>query len=153
VFHIAIVDYSADDGFISFRYADHLARGQGLVYNIGERVEGYTNFLWVALLAAARFAMPAVDLPQAARIAGTAATLLVIVLAFGFSGPMRADPRRRCWPARSWRRTRAWPPGRPLASKRACSHCSCSAARAATSRIVAREGTLRSAASCSPWRR
>jgi arabinofuranosyltransferase len=82
VFHIAIVDYSADDGFISFRYADHLARGQGLVYNIGERVEGYTNFLWVALLAAARFAMPAVDLPQAARVAGTAATLLIIVLTF-----------------------------------------------------------------------
>jgi len=25
VFHIVIVDYSADDGFISFRYADHLA--------------------------------------------------------------------------------------------------------------------------------
>ena len=85
VFHIAIVDYSADDGFISFRYAEHLARGQGLVYNIGERVEGYTNFLWVALLAAVRWAIPSVDLPQAARVAGTAATLLIIVLAFRFA--------------------------------------------------------------------
>ncbi len=41
-----------DDAFISFRYADHLARGEGLVWNPGERVEGYTNFLWVVLLAA-----------------------------------------------------------------------------------------------------
>ena len=42
-----------DDSFISFRYANNLARGQGLVFNPGERVEGYTNFLWVLLAAAA----------------------------------------------------------------------------------------------------
>ncbi len=41
-----------DDAFISFRYADHLARGLGLVWNPGERVEGYSNFLWVLLLSA-----------------------------------------------------------------------------------------------------
>ena len=41
-----------DDAFISFRYADHLARGEGLVWNPGERVEGYSNFLWVVLLSA-----------------------------------------------------------------------------------------------------
>ncbi len=39
-----------DDAFISFRYADHFARGHGLVFNVGERVEGYTNFLWTVLL-------------------------------------------------------------------------------------------------------
>jgi len=41
-----------DDAFISFRYADHLVRGNGLVYNAGERVEGYTNFLWTLVIAA-----------------------------------------------------------------------------------------------------
>jgi len=40
-----------DDSFISFRYAKNLVEGHGLVYNIGERVEGYSNFLWVMLLA------------------------------------------------------------------------------------------------------
>ena len=40
-----------DDAYISFRYADNLARGLGLVYNPGERVEGYSNFLWTLLLA------------------------------------------------------------------------------------------------------
>jgi hypothetical protein len=43
----------SDDSFISFRYADHLVRGHGLVYNVGERVEGYTNLLWTLLLAGA----------------------------------------------------------------------------------------------------
>ncbi|MDP7112692.1 MAG: hypothetical protein QGH45_12050 [Myxococcota bacterium] len=42
-----------DDAFISLRYADNLLAGHGLVFNPGERVEGYSNFLWVLLLAAA----------------------------------------------------------------------------------------------------
>lgn len=39
-----------DDAFISFRYAENLATGHGLVWNVGERVEGYTNFLWTILM-------------------------------------------------------------------------------------------------------
>ena len=42
-----------DDAFISFRYAQNLVAGNGLVYNVGERVEGYTNFLWTMLAALA----------------------------------------------------------------------------------------------------
>ncbi len=38
-----------DDAYISFRYARNAALGHGLVYNPGEPVEGYTNFLWTAL--------------------------------------------------------------------------------------------------------
>jgi arabinofuranosyltransferase len=47
----------ADDAFISFRYARNWVGGDGLVFNPGERVEGYTNFLWTliaALVIAAR---------------------------------------------------------------------------------------------------
>ena len=47
--------YVVDDMFISLRYARHLVEGHGLVYNIGERVEGYTNLLWTLLLAGAHF--------------------------------------------------------------------------------------------------
>jgi arabinofuranosyltransferase len=39
-----------DDAYITFRYAENLAAGHGLVWNPGERVEGYTNLLWVLLL-------------------------------------------------------------------------------------------------------
>ena len=38
-----------DDAFISFRYAENLAEGHGLVYNVGERVEGFTNLSWTLL--------------------------------------------------------------------------------------------------------
>jgi hypothetical protein len=40
-----------DDAFTSFRYAQNLIDGHGLVYNPGERVEGYTNFLWTLIIA------------------------------------------------------------------------------------------------------
>ncbi len=41
-----------DDAFISFRYARNMTEGLGLVYNEGERVEGYSNFLWTLWIAA-----------------------------------------------------------------------------------------------------
>lgn len=40
-----------DDAFISFRYAKNFVNGYGLVFNPGEHVEGYTNFLWTLLIA------------------------------------------------------------------------------------------------------
>lgn len=40
-----------DDAMISMRYAYNLAHGNGLVWNIGERVEGFTNPLWVLYMA------------------------------------------------------------------------------------------------------
>ena len=44
--------FLTDDAYISFRYARNLIEGHGLVFNPGERVEGYSNFLWVLELAA-----------------------------------------------------------------------------------------------------
>src|SRR5436305_1204757 len=42
-----------DDAMISMRYARNLAHGYGLVWNPGgERVEGFTNPLWVVYMAA-----------------------------------------------------------------------------------------------------
>ena len=41
-----------DDAFITFRYARNLAHGDGLVFNLGERVEGVTSLSWTLLLAA-----------------------------------------------------------------------------------------------------
>ena len=44
--------FLGDDCFIAFRFSKNLVDGHGLVYNPGERVEGYTQFLWVLLMAA-----------------------------------------------------------------------------------------------------
>lgn len=40
-----------DDAYISFRYARNLCDGMGLVFNIGERIEGFSNFTWVLISA------------------------------------------------------------------------------------------------------
>jgi len=45
------LSWVCDDAFISFRYAKNLINGLGLVFNAGERVEGYTNFLWTIIIA------------------------------------------------------------------------------------------------------
>ena len=68
----------SDDSFISFRYADHLVRGNGLVYNVGERVEGYTNLLWTLLLAGAlRLGIP----PEvSAAVLGIAGWLVLVAI-------------------------------------------------------------------------
>lgn len=39
-----------DDGMISMKYAWNLAQGNGFVWNTFERVEGYTNPLWVLIM-------------------------------------------------------------------------------------------------------
>ena len=50
--HAWLYRFLTDDAFISFRYSVNLSHGQGLVFNPGaERVEGYSNFLWVLILA------------------------------------------------------------------------------------------------------
>lgn len=46
-------DYSIDDAFVTFRYAENFAGGHGLRFNLGDKaVEGYSNFLWLLLLSA-----------------------------------------------------------------------------------------------------
>jgi len=49
--HAASLWYVNDDCYVSFRYAKNFIHGLGLVYNAGERVEGYTNFLWTMIIA------------------------------------------------------------------------------------------------------
>ena len=44
--------HTIDDGFIFLQYARNLVDGNGLVFNVGERIEGHSNTLWVLLLAA-----------------------------------------------------------------------------------------------------
>lgn len=70
--------YTSDDAYISYRYARHLADGLGLVWNPGERVEGYSNFLWVLTLAG--FSKAGADIVVTGRWLGFA---LAVVAAGG----------------------------------------------------------------------
>lgn len=51
VWEMGVVQAQIDDAYITYRYAFNLVSGNGLVYNAGERVEGYTNLLWTLLVA------------------------------------------------------------------------------------------------------
>ena len=50
VVHSLFLNFTQDDAFISYRYVKNFTSGNGLVFNSGERVEGYTNFLWIIVL-------------------------------------------------------------------------------------------------------
>jgi len=43
-------NWDGEDSYISYRVAENFARGEGLVFNRGERVEAHSNFLWTFIL-------------------------------------------------------------------------------------------------------
>src|SRR5438270_11352111 len=46
-------NYSVDDPLITLRYASNLIHGHGAVFNVGERVEGYSSALHLLVAAGA----------------------------------------------------------------------------------------------------
>jgi arabinofuranosyltransferase len=70
-----------DDSFITYRYVKNFTDGNGLVFNIGERVEGYTCFLWVIVLAAVKkMGFEFISASQALGIISSMLTLLFTYL-------------------------------------------------------------------------
>ena len=101
----------AEDAYILFRYAEHLAEGHGIVFNVGgPRAEGATDFLWLLLVSGltaagldvaiaalalnslgagltggllAHVVLAAPGLPPAARAGGLLSVPLLVVLFHG----------------------------------------------------------------------
>jgi arabinofuranosyltransferase len=69
---------ASDDAFISFQYARNLAHGHGLVFNLGERVWGFTSPLQTLLLAIV--SAVGVDTIRAGLVAGFLWTAVSAVL-------------------------------------------------------------------------
>ncbi|MCZ6782653.1 MAG: hypothetical protein O7G30_05010 [Proteobacteria bacterium] len=86
------LDYTVDDAFISFRYGQHWADGHGLVFNPGDRVEGYSNLAWTVLFGA--IASVASDpvwwMKGIALTLGAGALVLVAALALQTTGSVVA---------------------------------------------------------------
>ena len=78
--------FFADDAFISLRYARRLVDGHGLTWTDGERVEGYSNLLWILCCSAVSVATT--DLVTAARVLG-----VLCVLAAAFAITLAHRPR------------------------------------------------------------
>ncbi|MBU0983151.1 MAG: hypothetical protein KKA42_04725 [candidate division Zixibacteria bacterium] len=62
------LNFTQDDSYISYRYVANFLHGDGLVYNIGERIEGFTNFGWVVFMAA--WGVVGIDFIAVSKIAG-----------------------------------------------------------------------------------
>jgi hypothetical protein len=70
--------FRVDDAYITYRYARNLSDGLGPVWNPGERVEGYTSFLWMVLLAALHLA--GIDIELASVLLSCACAFALFVL-------------------------------------------------------------------------
>lgn len=49
VIHAFHFNFLSDDAFIIARYAHNVVEGNGWVYNINDRIEGYSSFVWTAM--------------------------------------------------------------------------------------------------------
>lgn len=67
---LRVAEFYHDDAYISLRYAARLLAGEGLSWNAGERVEGFTHPLWLAQVAL--LGGLGVDLVTASRALGAA---------------------------------------------------------------------------------
>lgn len=79
-----------DDAYISLRYARNLLEGRGLIWNEGERVEGYTNFLWTMLIAAGAF-VTRLELPLIALLASLVAYVALVLVVYRLERALAGD--------------------------------------------------------------
>jgi len=90
--HSLSLDFTQDDAFISYRYVENLVQGNGLVFNLGERVEGFTNFLWIIILSV--FARLGLNIIVVSKILGVASGCITLILLYQLS--------RMFFPKKEW---------------------------------------------------
>ncbi|MDX1383175.1 MAG: hypothetical protein R3190_05985 [Thermoanaerobaculia bacterium] len=81
-------DFYQDDAFISLTYARNLLAGDGLTWS-GEKIEGYSNFLFVLLTAG--LGGLGIDLVAAGRIVGAAFGIATVAAGLSLWGAARKD--------------------------------------------------------------
>ncbi len=71
-------DHPCEDAYITYRFAKNFAEGNGPVFNKEERVEGYSNFLWMAGIAGA--CRMGIDMIAFSRFVGWLSHVLTFLL-------------------------------------------------------------------------
>jgi arabinofuranosyltransferase len=95
VVHSLVYNFVTDDAYISFVYSRNFAEHGELAFNLGDPVEGYTNFSWTVLLGA----LMVIGIPPelSSRVLGTACALITLLLVARLIE--RALGRRTSWSA------------------------------------------------------
>lgn len=76
--------FFADDALISLRYSERLVEGKGLTWTDGERVEGYSNLLWVLAVAALHFlGMDSIFAARLLGLVGMGAAVFALAWTYG----------------------------------------------------------------------
>jgi len=80
-----------DDAMISMRYASNLSNGLGLVWNAGERVEGYTNLLMTLLMSVATSIFSKSNAALLMQIVGCGFMLTIALISMRIADHMARD--------------------------------------------------------------
>ena len=75
-----ITGFTADDAFITYRFADNLAEGRGFVYNTGENIQGTSTPLYALILAAFSLVFGPQSIPWVSRGIGVVADAVTLTL-------------------------------------------------------------------------
>ncbi|MGN6105463.1 MAG: hypothetical protein ACTHU0_10195 [Kofleriaceae bacterium] len=80
VLHSLAYNFVTDDAYISFVFSRNFAEHGQLAFNLGDPVEGYTNFLWTVVLGG----LMVLGVPPeiSSRVLGTACALVTLFLVF-----------------------------------------------------------------------
>jgi hypothetical protein len=95
VVHSLAYNFVTDDAYISFVYSRNLAEHGEITFNLGHPVEGYTNFLWTAVLGLLMLAGLPPELTS--RVLGTACGIATLYVVFRVME--RALGRKTPWAA------------------------------------------------------
>src|SRR5262245_39346019 len=86
--------YVNDDAYITLRYSRFLASGLGPYFNVGEHVEGYTNFLLMVLMAPLILLFGPETAPLLAKAIGVGCAAISLALACSLSRRLAAEGSR-----------------------------------------------------------
>ena len=95
VVHSLAYNFVTDDAYISFVFSRNFAEHGELAFNLGDPVEGYTNFLWTIVLGL--LMLVGVSPEVSSRVLGTACALVTLYLVFRIM--QRALGRKSPWAA------------------------------------------------------
>ncbi len=95
VVHSLQYNFVTDDAYISFVFSRNFAEHGELVFNLGQPVEGYTNFLWTLILGVLMLVGIAPE--SSSRVLGTVCALATLYLVMRIMD--RALGRRSAWSA------------------------------------------------------
>lgn len=81
VTHIVAFNTDSEDIYISLRYVKNFVEGKGLVFNTFDKVEGYSDFLWVMLIAGIHKVLNS-DIPLTARYLSVVFSVITLLYTY-----------------------------------------------------------------------